>query len=665
VSPPGEAHTGGGIATKLGRVGARLPGAEKIADTEGESALLLPRAIGRALSASSRIRYCFSLFQLAEHSAIHPDADVRSLRAEREACGLDDAALDEVAGSSRMDGGALVIPHAAHLHRVVTDAMEDMIALLAMSSPTAALAASFHERVQALLAVLPRVEDSRVPVGYVSQLTRPVEGQDCLHDLVAALHRAVGDLEASLAREMVGGATAYGIAEEDTPALLAFMRGVSRTSPLKFDHPGLAVMATRSRGSLVIQSDVGSGEAHLLVARVSGLECTLTHANPHLQTLKFFQGLFAGRALVWSEARSRESRGLADGEAYHRCTGRFIAGERVELESFLERVGSKIVFLLDWNRARKRLRNFLDGPGCIEVLRWAADQEVGHCAFLQLGGERLVFEAIESASPSPLRYGQRLDETLGRRPAIEFLEFMLRATSEGLLNHRSVRFIHDEIRADLSGRFETLEHGVLSIAAEHSRVIGQLARAVLESLGNLPRGDDDLRRRAADWESAADELVNRVRGLARHSPRAQLYARLLGEADDVADDLEEAAFLLSLPPACGNMGPARAPLLSLAALLVAGGQQWDKCLETAARVERGSSRDSLQSFLDAVDRVVTLERESDDAQRDVMTALFADGVEYRLLHLLTLVVQSFEHAADALSRCALLLRDHVLGDLTR
>ncbi len=49
----------------------------------------------------------------------------------------------------------------------------------------------------------------------------------------------------------------------------------------------------------------------------------------------------------------------------------------------------------------------------------------------------------------------------------------------------------------------------------------------------------------------------------------------------------------------------------------------------------------------------------------VMTALFANGVEYRQLQLLTLLAQSFEHAADALARCALLLREHILGDLTR
>ncbi len=196
-------------------------------------------------------------------------------------------------------------------------------------------------------------------------------------------------------------------------------------------------------------------------------------------------------------------------------------------------------------------------------------------------------------------------------------------------------------------------------------MIGQLAKALLESLGNPPRRDGDLRRRAASWETAADRMVERVRGLARHSPRAQLYARLLGEADDVADYMEEAAFLLSLPPATGNAGAARAPLLSLAALLVAGGQHWAKCLESAAHLERGSSRENLQRFLDAVDRVVTLEHQSDDAEREVMTALFADGIDFRQLHLLTLVAQSLEHAADALARCALLLRDHVLSEMSR
>lgn len=349
----------------------------------------------------------------------------------------------------------------------------------------------------------------------------------------------------------------------------------------------------------------------------------------------------------------------------YKLSGRLAAADRAALERFLARLGSRVVFLVDLNRARKRLRNFVDGSGSIEILRWAVEQEVGPRAFLELGGERLVYDVIESASPSPPRYGQRLDEILGRRPAIEFLQFVLRAASDGLLQHRSERFIRDEIRADLLGRFETLEHGVLGVAGEHAAVIGELARALLESLGNEPCGRGDLRSRAARWETAADRMVEKVRALARHSPRAQLYARLLAEADDVADYLEEAAFLISLPPASGDAGPAREPLLSLAALLVAAGQHWAKCLESAAQLERGPSRDNLQRFLDAVDRVLTLEQQSDDAERELMSALFTEGIEFRQLHLLTLVAQSLEQAADALARCALLLRDHVLGEILR
>ena len=63
--------------------------------------------------------------------------------------------------------------------------------------------------------------------------------------------------------------------------------------------------------------------------------------------------------------------------------------------------------------------------------------------------------------------------------------------------------------------------------------------------------------------------------------------------------------------------------------------------------------------------MLTLEHQSDDAERELMAALFTEGIEFRQLHLLTLVAQSLEHAADALARCALLLRDHVLGEISR
>ncbi len=468
------------------------------------------------------------------------------------------------------------------------------------------------------------------------------------------------ELQTSLSRTNVAGANAYGLTDSDRALVLAFMKGVNRTAELKFEHPGLGTTATRAGAVPVIQNEIGRTDAHVLLARISGLECNLTLADPHLQRVRFLHGLLAAFSVVWSDTRAREASWLEEGETYHLSTGRFTARDAAELERFLELVGSRIVFLIEWNRARKKLRNFVDGAGCVEVLGMAADREVGHVAFLQLGGERLIYDAIESASPAPLRYGQRLDEILGRGPTVEFLTFVLRVTSQGLQQRRSERFIRDEIQADLLGRFETLEHGVLAIAAQHAAIIGDLTGAVLEGIQDTTSGANALRGRAADCEKRADALVDRVRSLARHSPHGQLYERLLTEADDIADSLEEAAFLLSLPPGRDLAGPARDPLHRLAALLVAGGQQWAKCLESAGRLTCGAAREHLQHFLEPVDRILTLEQQSDDAQREVTAALVTGSVDFRQLHLLTLVAHSLEQAADALARCALLLRDHYL-----
>jgi hypothetical protein len=407
---------------------------------EGDDPLALPKAMSRALAATSRLGFCLTLLEAAEQHALDPRAPIPTgLRARREACGLADAALDDLVVASTLADGSLLIPNAALLHRVVTDAIEELIAFLARSPGTSASAAGLHERAQALLARLPRIEGDRVPTDYVSELSRPREGQDSLHALVTELHHAVDTLNATLARESVDGASAYAIRGEDHPTLRAFMRGVARTRHLALGAAALATVATRGRAALIIRTDVGPGDAHLLEVRVAGLECEVTYANPHLRTMRFFQDLLAAFEVAWNGARPRPP----DGVVHHRCVGRFAAKDAPELERFLERLGSRVVFLLDWNRARKRLRHFVDGPGSVEVLRWAADNDVGHRAFLQLGGERLVYDAIESAATAPLRYGQRLDEMLGRGATIEFLEFMLRVTSAGVEQHRSLRFIQD------------------------------------------------------------------------------------------------------------------------------------------------------------------------------------------------------------------------------
>ena len=70
-----------------------MPGTSEVVGAIGERALALPQAIRSALSASDRLKYCFSVFQLAERCAREPGTTAPDLRAEREACGLKDASL--------------------------------------------------------------------------------------------------------------------------------------------------------------------------------------------------------------------------------------------------------------------------------------------------------------------------------------------------------------------------------------------------------------------------------------------------------------------------------------------------------------------------------------------------------------------------------------------
>ena len=52
--------------------------------------------------------------------------------------------------------------------------------------------------------------------------------------------------------------------------------------------------------------------------------------------------------------------------------------------------------MIDWNKARKALRNFVDDDAAIAVLRWAAAHDYGHRGFLELGGAELIYEAVRS-----------------------------------------------------------------------------------------------------------------------------------------------------------------------------------------------------------------------------------------------------------------------------
>jgi uncharacterized protein Yka (UPF0111/DUF47 family) len=127
--------------------------------------------------------------------------------------------------------------------------------------------------------------------------------------------------------------------------------------------------------------------------------------------------------------------------------------------------------------------------------------------------------------------------------------------------------------------------------------------------------------------------------------------------------LEDAAFLARLlfdsaPPA--ELPP---PLLVLADLRSDGAQAFRRTMETAQYVRRGGERDAVQRFLETAERVFTVEHQTDEQERAMMTALMATALDARQLHMLSGIAHHLEGAADALLRASLRLRDHVLGDV--
>ncbi|HTW75654.1 MAG TPA: hypothetical protein VMD56_12115 [Steroidobacteraceae bacterium] len=638
----------------------------------GEGALLLPQLLERALAANERLKLCFTLLQAAERHADHQEP-IPDLAADLRAAQLDVALLESAGASRREPGGELYLPGAQRIRERI---VADLAAMLAPLEPAKlAEAEALAARARALLAALPAFEADRVPAGLIARVTcmrRPPHAagadEDSLHALVMDLHRALNALQASLAEEELDGARVWRIAAADRPLVRAFMSGVNRTAPLKFSHPGLGTTATRAGGRLIIQNDIGENEAHLLVLHVEGMTATLTYTDVHAQRLAFLQSLLTAFPIEWSAASARTAPFSPAGDGYFLTVGRFEAADAAALERYLAFFGSRIVFLIDWNRARKRLQAFVSKPEAVRLLKWAADRDIGHRGFLEIGAERVVYEAIEFAQQTPLHFGERLDETLGPEAAFKYLQFVLNEAASGLLQGRLERFIRDEIKAELARRLRSAHVSLLTIGLAHAERVFDLASLVHEGILRCAQADAPafLQRaaaRARRWESDCDAMVSRLRSLARRNAKFAAYAALMHEADEAADGLEEAAFLMTHLAATAAPAQVLESLRGLAALLVTGAQESVRMFEAASHVSREGAREDLQDFFAAADQTVAIEHSIDTAERGVTGTLFAHVVDARTLFLVSSLARVLEHAADAFALTAYSLRDHLLNEV--
>lgn len=619
----------------------------------GETLLQPAVQLNEALAANDRIKYLFSLLQLALSYAEHPEGSAGTLKKERVACGIDDAELDTVVARSRMAGKLCCVPGAASiLSRVVAD-------LGVMAAPVlAGRPKGLAARIELLLKALPAAKDDLLDPDAVSAMMQAGHDRgDSLHRLVMDLHKRLNATQSELSEEKLDGAAVYGLSDSDRPLVSAFMAGVNRTTKLKFNHPGLATTATRSGSRLVIQNDIGTTDAHVIVIHVEALTVSVTYTDVHPERLAFFKEMLQSQAVTWDKESTAM---LAGGAAFYMATGHVEAKDIGSCGAYLEFLGSRLVFLIDWNHARKQLRGFLRGPDRVALLSWAAEKEIGHRGFLELGGAHLVNRAIEATAGSSMHFGDRLCEVLGDTEAVAFLHFVFQTATEGLLSNESPSLLHDRIRVTLAAQFSNEQRQLLRLAADHAGLIFELASLVRDA---LHAGSDDAEkriRRARRFEHDADHLLIETREAVRLRPDYAIFLPLMEAADNAADGLEDAAFLIGLGKLHGK--PLNA-LTSLADLLAEASQEWIKAVGHATQIGLAASALETEDFLAAIDRLGTLERQADDAERALTATAIEDAKDFRELYLYTKIGAQLEEASDAMRHASLILRDYMLEDV--
>ena len=629
----------------------------------GQRSLRLPELINRGLAAHDRLRYYLMLLHAAYAYAQSPEGPVPDLRSEREAADLPDKALDQVVGASHMvTRGVVHIPGASEiLERVFADAramLEPVTVSAAMHGELSERAGIYTRRFDEQVARVPPSADEHVTAGAIETLTRVTSnGHDTLHRLVMDLHWELNRLQATVSVELLDGAHVYGLTDVDRHLVRAFMRGIHETASLKFDHPGLQTIATRDGDRLSIQNDLAVADAHVVVIHVTGRVVTIHYADVHRGRSRFLRDLLEPHHIVWKET--------SDGGGFETCLGSYEAAEESAVESFLSAVGSRLVFLIDWNRARKRLGRFVRKADAGALLKWAADNNVGHHGFVHAGDIRLIHTALARTASTQLPLGTRLDEILGRDGATRFLRAVLQITASGLTRRLSPRLIDDEIEAELLMYLQRADRTLLGAIAEHAALLASMVERIRGTVTTLRTHDGaDVARTAEllrSWKSEADAIIERARRSVDTVDHGRQLRRLLSEGDRAVKVFEEAAFTLTLVP--HSLDADVASLLDqLADLASHAARDYVRCLEDARELSRCTARSELERFLVTIDRLATVEDGCDEAERRLRERMFrGNGIDFRTVYIVAELTRQLDRATDSLVHSGLLVRDYVLS----
>lgn len=630
----------------------------------GQSTLLLPAWVKAALQANDRLKLYLSVLQSAAQRAANPAIPSSDWSREIAHLGLRDATwLKDVVTTAYLQDRTLIVPEISlWLAALASD-------LSIMARPLCDVAE--HKNADLVARRdrwLKRIEDLNDEEGLSPQALNDMthgnrQGSDSFHLLVMDLHKQLNAMAVVVATEDVDGAHVWQVEDADRPLIRAFMRGLARTAALKFSHPGLDTAVTRDGKRLLIQNDIGTNDAHVLVIEVQERSIHLTYSDLHVPRFGFFRQMLEGVGFEWTVFDPRTTAGLNQGKPYQVGNAVFTAADDEALQEALEAVASRIVFVIDWNRARKRLQEFVRKPVAVAVLRDAADNDLGHMAWLLAGGEQLIYEAMQAVDADAFRIGDRLDQVLGEAATQAFLQDLLRVASVKLRQQQPVALIADEARLLLARVLQrrTFEFDLL---AEHAAYCHALALALSEALEFASTTADGVQR-AKNWERKADHLLMEARRRAERQPRWLPMVQLLDDMDDIADALEEATFIHSMTltqPLAGLPAAVNAVLGELADTTLAAIQDQIKAIEIARHMSEHTEPADSEAFLQALWRMLRAERICDDLLRSararIVQTLHATPA---LFSLATELAATIEKATDSLLSAGYALRKLVFN----
>jgi uncharacterized protein Yka (UPF0111/DUF47 family) len=621
----------------------------KIIERLGEAEILLPSLIREGLLANNRVKARLGILQAAARHAQDPKGEPLDLSQECLAADLDPMAMEALARrASLLQGRRVTAPGLGRLESAIFAEVETMVRAVTAGDATAGEAA--RRRLSQLRTKAPVNTFDVLELSWVAELIdlsqRP---EDSLHRLVMDLHKALNALAAEHAQEAIAGANAYGLLGEDRPTLEAFMRGLESTKRLKFDHPGLGTTAMRAGAKLMIQNDIGETDAHVVVISVEPDAVTVTYTDVHLARAKFFTRMFGDFHFRWSGLEHEAAGAL--GAAFYLVTGRCLIEDKARRDSLLATIGASLVFLIDWNKARKALRAVVAKNAAIGVLEWAARHKVGHRGFLELGGQQLVSSAVHSAAATRIGFGERLDDVLGPEQAVDFLKNVLRISAEALLEGSSVRLARDRIEADLVRRLERVDAALLAIVVRQAGLAREIAAGLAELLAEWRAQRSGVGSALAARARRIDEKADRIAREAREEiMRLDANAglgHLVNGIEDVIDELEQAAFIASLLPE--QLAPELlVPLAELCAAAIRGAEAAASGIAAAAEVPNGHRIDS-EDGLAAVGRLIEAEHTADEAERKVTATVLSNAFDLRTSLCVLDFARTVERATDRLA----------------